>query len=275
MAKVLAEKSSLDSDEDKSKYLLILAAFRRLITFWQDSAEKWETIGEIITLRTSSLLENVLTGLNLDFDGALSLLRNKNDFVTLKDKEQRDILVAAIDNLVDFAAAQESTMLNELPEEVDSLHPELYEYLCEKYNKTYARQENMDVLYAAAVAAWWMDVPSDTLVTYMTQGDERVRAWHLSLEGTTYPKREFPPELIPPIEFGCRCFLITEGSASRIKAVLDKTSKEGDPIKTNPIFKESLAVKGKIFSQEHPYFRSALPLQVQDIVKRIKEKLYL
>lgn len=265
----------MDSDSEESKYLLILAAFRRLIASWQDSAEKWETIEEIITLRVSSLLESVLTGLKLDFDGALALLRNKNAFVSLRDKEQRDVLVAAIDNLVDFAAAQENTMLGELPEEIDFRYPERYEDLCEKYNKTYARQENIDVLYAAAVAAWWMDIPSETLVTYMTQGDERVRAWHLSLEGTTYPKCEFPPALIPPIEFGCRCFLITEGSASRIKAVLDTTSKEKEQMKTNPVFKESLAVKGKIFSREHPYFKHTLPLQVQDIVKRIKEKLYL
>lgn len=275
MAKVLAEKSSSDSDEEKSEYLLILAAFRRLIESWQDSAEKWEMIEEMITLRTSSLLESVLSGLNLDFDRALALLRNKNDFVTLKDRGQRDILVAAIDNLVEFAAAQENTMLGELPEEIDFRHPEQYEDLCGKYNKTYARQENMDVLYATAVASWWMDVPSETLVTFMTQGDERVRAWHLSFEGTTYPKREFPPELIPPIEFGCRCFLITESSASHIKAAMDKVGREGNPIKVSPVFKESLAVKGKIFSYEHSYFKRPLPPVMQDIVKRIKEKLYL
>ena len=47
----------------------------------------------------------------------------------------------------------------------------------QKYNDTYAKQENEDVLYAAIIAAWWLNLPDNSLVTYMTQGDERVRAW--------------------------------------------------------------------------------------------------
>lgn len=270
MAKVLAEKN--EDDEDKAKYLLLFATFKKLIESWQDSAAKWEILEELITLRTSSLLENVLAGMKLDFDSALSLLRSRNDFMTLKDKEQRDILVAAIDNLVDFAAAQENTMLEELPKEIDTLHPELYESHFERYNKTYARQEDKDVLYAAAIAAWWLNQSSDTLVTYMTQGDRRVRAWHLSLEGITYPKREFPAELIPPIEHGCRCFLLTQGSASYVTGQLVQ---KAVPVNINPVFKESLALKGKIFSQEHSYFKRPLSTQIQTIAKRLKTKLYL
>lgn len=270
MAKVLAEKK--EDDKDKAKYLLLFATFQKLIESWQDSAGKWEVLEELITLRASSLLENVLEGLKLDFDSALNLLRSRNDFMTLKDKEQRDILVAAIDNLVDFAAAQENTMLGELPKEIDTLHPELYESLFERYNKTFARQEDKDILYAATIAAWWMTQSSDTLVTFMTQGDERVRAWHLSLEGITYPKQEFPAELIPPIEHGCRCFLLTQSSASNVIGKLDP---KAHPIDINPVFRESLALKGKIFSQEHSYFKRPLPIQVQNIVKRIKTKLYL
>ena len=106
----------------------------------------------------------------------------------------------------------------------------------------------------------------------MTQGDERVRAWHLSLEGITYPKQEFPAELIPPIEHGCRCFLLTQSSASNVIGELDS---KVHSININPVFKESLALKGKIFSQEHSYFKHPLPTQVQNIVKRIKAKLCL
>lgn len=71
--------------------------------------------------------------------------------------------------------------------------------------------ENDQVAYAAGVAAWWLTVNAQTVVTFNTQGDERVRAWHLSHEGGSYPKHAFPAELIPPLEWGCRCYLTADG----------------------------------------------------------------
>ena len=52
------------------------------------------------------------------------------------------------------------------------------------------------MFFAAKMAAWWMAVNAESVITYMTQGDERVRPWHLSLEGVSYRKSEFPAELI-------------------------------------------------------------------------------
>lgn len=263
------EKESQTHEE----FLLILPLFRKLIQTQEDTAGSYDILEEMISLRASFLLDRVFDGMHMDFDKALNLLRNHNEFTSLQEKEERDILVAAIDNLVDFAAAQEYTLMKELPDEIDTEHPELYEGLCKKYNEVYASQENEDVFHAATMAAWWITVPQDTLITYMTQGDERVRAWHLSMEGLTFPKYEFPEALIPPIEHGCRCYLITEGSMPSVHASLKRD--KGYQKKVNPVFSGSLARKGKIFSQSHSYFKSALPEKVEAIVKRIKNKFYI
>ena len=178
--------------------------------------------------------------------------------------------MAAIDNLIDFAAAEEMTMISELPEEVDEESLLDYETICEQYNLTYADVENEQVLFAAKMAAWWMAVNADSVITYMTQGDERVRPWHLSLEGVSYRKSEFPAELIPPIEWGCRCYLIANGFAAvRASLSIDKCRSMVDPV-----FRESLATGGRIFTDAHRYFDTQLPEFVKKIVKRLKSKFY-
>lgn len=238
----------------------------------EDSAERWEVMEDIIILRASFLIDRALTGLAMDFDTALLLLRNFNDFTTERERQQRDILVAAIENLVDFAAAEELAMeseVDELPEDADE---EMYEEVCEKYNLTYAAAENDNVEHAARMAVWWIGVLDDSIVTYMTQGDERVRATHLSLEGISYRKGEFPAELIPPIEWACRCYLVADGMAS-VHGMLS-TDKDYHKL-VNPVFAQSLAKGGKIFTLAHPYFRKQLPEEARKIAERIKRKLYL
>ena len=161
-------------------------------------------------------------------------------------------------------------MLNELPEDIDEECLSDYETICEQYNLTYAEAENDQVFFAAKMAAWWLAVSAESVVTYMTQGDERVRPWHLSLEGVSYRKSEFPPELIPPIEWGCRCYLMADGFAG-VKASLsiDKCRSMVDPV-----FRESLATGGRIFTDAHRYFDTTLPNYAKDIAKRLKSKFY-
>ena len=140
---------------------------------------------DIITLRASFLINRVLQGLRIDLDRALDILRNYNDFTADLERQQRDILVAAVDNLVDFVVAEEYAMIQELPEELDDSQTEEYEAVCERYNLTYAREENSTVLFAASIAAWWLSVDAGTVIPFMTQGDERVRRWHESWEGVS------------------------------------------------------------------------------------------
>lgn len=271
MEKVSAARVELKEDRAKDEYLLVLNAFRRLMDSLEDSAESWRIMEEIIMLRTASLYSRVLEGLHMDFDRALELLRNHNEFTTLQEKDERDILVAAIDNLVEFAAAEEYAMMTEVLEQSENEEPEDYEGICEKYNLTYADTENEQVLYAAGIAGWWINQSSGTLITYMTQGDERVRDTHLALEGLTYPKNEFPSDLIPPIEWGCRCYLLSDSNEAHVSASLKNDYRK----KVNPVFAQSLAMKGQIFSGAHPYFTSDFRknARIQTIVKQIKNKL--
>jgi hypothetical protein len=250
---------------------MIFSAFVRLLDRWDNSAESLEIITDIITHRAAFLIERVLSGMLLDFDEALTILRNHNDFTTAADRQRRDILVAAIENLVDFAAAQEYSMLMELPEELDESCYGDYERICERYNLVWAARENEDVRYAAAMAAWWITVSEDTMLTYMTQGDEKVRPWHEELEGLSYPKSTFPAELIPPIEYNCRCYLVAEGYG----AVMGAFPKEVRTPKVHPVFRESLCTGGRIFSGDHPYFSRPLPPKLQKVVRDIKQKFHL
>lgn len=250
------------------EYTAIRDAFHRLIFNWENSAERWEAIEDIVTLRASFLIDRALQGLSVDLDKALDILRHHNDFTSERERRQRDILVAAVDNLIDFAAAEECTMLAQLPELPTQERIDECQALCELYNLTYAQVENRQVAYAAGVAAWWLTLDDQTLVTFLTQGDERVRAWHLSHEGVCYPKREFPSELIPPIEWGCRCYLTAEGFGAVSGAVQARELR----LHVDPIFRESLATAGRIFSSAHGYFRQPLPQTLQSIVRTIKTR---
>lgn len=88
-------------------------------------------------------------------DRALELLKNHNSFTTERERQQRDILIAAIDNLVDFAAAEEYSMLGELPETADEQDMEAHEKICRRYNLVHAEEENNQVFFAAWPHGGW------------------------------------------------------------------------------------------------------------------------
>lgn len=265
MAKVEVKENS----KTQEQFLLILDAFRRMLYNFENSAERLEVFDDIITLRASFLIDSVLDGLRIDFDRAIELLQAKNLHLTERDESERDTLIAAFDNRIDFAVAEEVAMMQELPDELDLTEMESYEAICCKYNETYAETENAQVLHAGAIAAFWLGLSAESLITYNTQNDERVRELHQSFDGLTYPKSQFPLELIPPIEWACRCYLTADGYGSVMDSILKPQ------IKVNPIFAESLATRGRIFTDAHPYFRHTLPPKVETIKQRIKIKLWL
>lgn len=257
-----------EQERTRKEYEIILEAFIKLLDAVDNNADPWELIEDIIFCRTSFLIERCLEGLQMDFEEALSFLRNHNNSLSDSDRRKRELVVAAVDNLVEFAVAEEYNMLMDVGA-LSQADREECEAICERYNYTYAVAENEAVVSSAETALWWLGVGDESIVTYMTQGDERVRAWHLSYEGVSYPKNIFPQELIPPIEWGCRCYLVADDTAS-LKASIYPQKVDAKSI--NPVFSESLAKGGRIFSLSHSYFKLYLPERGRRTIQKIKEK---
>ena len=248
-----------------------------------------------MALRADFLIHHAIDGFGDTYEDAINLLRYYEK-LTPEQEARRNVILAAIDNLVDFAVVEEYQMTMALPDEGDELEEGgeedgdeedderklIAEMLSvfERYNRTYAGIEDMDVEYAMAIAAGLCAVADTTYLTYMTQGDERVRPWHMQYEGYTAPKHRFPAWLVPPIEHGCRCFLVDEEDGV-IHAQLpdvknDRVIIPSMPDWFNRTFKESVAFGGRIFSDEHPYFniREQHREQLEEIANRIKQRYY-
>lgn len=275
-------KPEKDEEKHKEEVAALIVLFRQLVESMREEDGELESLEELMEARADFAIRHAFNGFGISYEDAIALIRNEND-LTDDLKVQRDIVLAAVDNLVDFAVAEEYQMVNDLPDiedmsEEGMSEDEIWEELEEifgKYNYRYAMVENMDIEYAMIVAAYLSAMRDQTVLTYMTMGDERVRPWHLQYEGFTAPKSAFPEWLIPPIEHGCRCFLVedTAGNAlSQVEASTNKIPKR--PNWFNPTFKESVAKGGRIFSDEHPYFQidEKHLKELTKVANRIKDK---
>lgn len=242
--------------------MALLAVFKRFVAHNGDENARLAILEELMALRADYAVRYACDGFGITFEDAIELLTS-TDELSEEDVARRNILLAAFDNLVDFSVAEEYQMVMDLPEddnaEEELDEEELEEYLAifKLYNHRYAKVENSDIEYAMMVAASLVAVKNTTILTYMTQGDERVRPWHRQYEGVSAPKSSFPAWLIPPIEHMCRCYLIEDDIMDSLPALAAKKSPTGlkMPDWFNPTFKESVALGGRIFSDEHPYFQ--------------------
>lgn len=253
-----------DKDKHEEEYAVLLALFREVIKSIRDNDGQWKSLEELMKARADFAVRHAFEGFGISYDDALELLKNADD-LTDEQRVQRDILIAAVDNLVDFAVAEEYHAADEVSEydELEELEEDSEEYadlleilfgICNKYNNRYAYVENMDIEYAMIIAAYLSSMKDDTILTYMTMGDERVRPWHLQYEGYSAPRSQFPSWLIPPIEHQCRCFLV-EDTKSTLMADVQAAKKPQMPDWFDRTFKESVANGGRIFSDEHSYFQ--------------------
>lgn len=279
-----------DDDKHEEEYAVLLALFQDLIKSIREEEGEWESLEDLMRERADIGVRHAFEGFGISYDEAMELLENADD-LTDEQRVQRDILVAAVDNIVDFSVAEEYRVADKAMDVIDDFDPEEYDDpddyeealmeallgVCKRYNHQYAWTENLDIEYAMTIAAYLSHIKDDTVLMYMTMGDERVRPWHLQYEGFCAPKSQFPQWLVPPIENQCRCFLVEESASSIAKVQARGYTIPEMPDWFNPVFKESVAFGGRIFSDEHPYFQIEEQHleQLTDIANRIKERYHL
>lgn len=257
------EKEPTDDDLDKEAYAALLAIFEAFVKGLGEEITIDELIEKLAALRAKFAVNAALKGFEIDWETAIALLNSDEAKLTYEEKKRRDVLMAAFENIADFAVAEEYQMIEDIEDAEDGFGwgMDLEEGeldgitgIFEKYNLNHASIENGDIQHAMHIALAIYLLSEGTMLTYHTQLDDRVRPWHLQYEGYSAPKSVFPEWLIPPIEHGCRCFLEEEAVKGGLK-VKDKVFNIPKmPEWFNPTFKESVAFGGRIFSDEHPYF---------------------
>lgn len=261
-----------------------------------NSDNRDEILFALMELRSDLAISHAFRGFNIDEDEALLLLKNLEDNnLTQQDKDKRDRLVAAVNNLIDFAVCEEYQVIQKT-EQVYNTHVKYdedydidfndpadmvdYDTVCSLYNDTYAAVENDDIEYAMGVAYKWIHFGSSEYLTYWTMNDSKVRPWHLALQGYTAKRDDFPAWMIPPIEWHCRCFLMNSDDDSVIGKVDDFRRVYGKmlnkPSQLDDVFSESVAKCGRIFGKSHSYFQVNAKDKpfLQECVNKIKAKYY-
>ena len=258
-----AKKEPTEDDLDKEAYAALLAIFEAFVKGLGDEITLDELMEKLAALRAKFGIDAALKGFEIDWETAVELLNSDEAKLTEEQKKRRDVLMAAFENIADFAVAEEYQMIEDIEDanegfawgmdleegELDGLTG-----IFEKYNLNYANIENGDIQHAMHIALTIYLLSERTMLTYHTQLDDRVRPWHLQYEGYSAPKSVFPEWLIPPIEHGCRCFLEEEDIKDRLDVKGAVLTIPEMPEWFNPTFKESVAFGGRIFSDEHPYF---------------------
>ena len=263
LSDIVAKRQPDDSkDRHENEVAALLSLFHKFVLSMSEHEGEWDSLEELMEARADIAIRRAFDGFGIGYEDAIELIRNA-DGLNNEQLAQRSIVLAAVENLVDFSVAEEYQMAELL---------DFYLPVFSRFHNQYMRTENLDIEYAMIVAAYLSALKSDTVLMYMTMGDERVRPWHLQYEGFTAPKSSFPAWLIPPIEHQCRCFLV-EDSAS-VVASIQAASTPSMPEWFNRTFKESVALGGRIFSDEHPYFQvdERHVGRLNAIAKRIKSK---
>ncbi|MDR1120051.1 MAG: minor capsid protein [Dysgonamonadaceae bacterium] len=155
----------------------------------------------------------------------------------------------------------------------------------EAYNENYLRAEYGFAVRSAQIAARWNDYEQDGddyNLQYRTAGDDKVRADHATLNGTTLPLSDpFWNSYVPPLDWGCRCTVVqvrkdkypesdSEAAQESGKEATTRIGKDGS--NKLAMFRFNPGKDLKIFPGKHPYFaRSNSPQEVKEAQKTVEE----
>jgi SPP1 gp7 family putative phage head morphogenesis protein len=132
-----------------------------------------------------------------------------------------------------------------------------------KYNKDWLETEYDSAISSATAAARWTEFEKNAdimpMLKYQTSGDDKVRADHKLLEGTTKPINDtFWKTYYPPNGWRCRCEAIQlpESSSAPVEP-------KGLP-NVPQMFRTNMAQNGVIFPKGHPYYKGV----PKDVLRR-------
>lgn len=288
--KIYNDLSDEDKDDSQAEYEELLPLFINLVKSLRDPDNKKQALLDLARLRAQLAISHAFEGFDIEQDEAIRLINQTGDLSEL-DEEKKKRLIAAINNLIEFSVCEEYQLMTNIyktlpdfdfdSDEFDTDDEEVMEPLEElnkKYNLIYAGVENMDIEYAMMIALAWVSSGKEATLTYMTQNDDRVRPWHFALQGFSAKKDDFPSWMIPPIEWGCRCFLVDSNGDSVINQldlhVFAKAPKK--PKQIDDVFSESVAKCGRIFGKSHSYFKVGDKDKdaLKEMVELIKQDYY-
>ena len=288
--KIYNDFSDEDKDDSQAEYEELLPLFINLVKSLRDPDNKKQALLDLARLRAQLAISHAFEGFDIEQDEAIRLINQTGDLSEL-DEEKKKRLIAAINNLIEFSVCEEYQLMTNIyktlpdfdfdSDEFDADNEEAMEPLEElnkKYNLIYAGVENMDIEYAMMIALAWVSSGKEATLTYMTQNDDRVRPWHFALQGFSAKKDDFPSWMIPPIEWGCRCFLVDSNGDSVINQldlhVFAKAPKK--PKQIDDVFSESVAKCGRIFGKSHSYFKVGDKDKdaLKEMVELIKQDYY-
>ncbi len=147
----------------------------------------------------------------------------------------------------------------------------------EKYNRNYLYAEYNHAMHASQMAVKWNDFGQDGDrydLQYRTAGDDKVRADHAALNGTTLPKSDpFWTMYMPPNGWNCRCNVVQVRKGKYQESDSKQAIEAGNMATDKPklkIFRFNPGASLKIFPDKHPYYKTGK--KEKEIIKQVTEK---
>lgn len=133
---------------------------------------------------------------------------------------------------------------------------EVAQMISTNYNESWLSAEYNTAVGTAQMANKWADYQANAdvlpMLKYITQQDDRVRASHAAMDGTTLPIDDpFWDEFYPPNGWNCRC---------TVQQVAEQDAVQPDRLPTDEetplVFRHNAGKDGQVFTARHPYFLS-------------------